>query len=106
MTLHWLAVPPEAWSDLAPLLFAWNRRADGRVRCLHADQGRDLEAHAAELAALAPDDAAFWLCSDAGGPVGVIGCEIDRVAGRAWLRASALARGRSPGSVAAGGGTA
>jgi ribosomal protein S18 acetylase RimI-like enzyme len=87
MTLRWRAVPPQDWARLAPHVHRWNRRADGSVRCLHADQGPDVAAHAAELAALAADDAAFWLCrNDAGQPVGVIGCELDVAAQRAWLR--------------------
>jgi ribosomal protein S18 acetylase RimI-like enzyme len=86
--LRWQRVPPAAWPGLAPYLHAWNRRADGRPRCLHSDQGPDASAHAAELAALATDQAAFWLGTDAvtGAPAGVIGCEVDHAAQRVWLR--------------------
>jgi ribosomal protein S18 acetylase RimI-like enzyme len=85
MTLDWTRVAPPSWTALAPLFHTWNRRSDGSARCLHAEQG-DLAAYRAELAALHPQGGAFWLCRDGGEPVGVIGCEVDSAAGRAWLR--------------------
>jgi ribosomal protein S18 acetylase RimI-like enzyme len=86
MTLDWTRVAPASWPALAPLFHAWNRRTDGSARCLHADQGDDLAAYRAELAALQAQGAAFWLCRDRGDPLGVIGCEVDSAARRAWLR--------------------
>jgi len=86
MTLVWTRVAPSSWAALAPYLHAWNRRSDGSASCLHADQGDDLAAYRAELAALEAPAAAFWVCRDRGEPVGVIGCEVDSAAGRAWLR--------------------
>ena len=92
MTLDWTCVPPQSWSTLAPHLHAWNRRPDGSVRCLHAEQGPDVAAHRAELATLDAQGAAFWLCRDGAEPVGVLGCEVDHAAGRAWLRGPLVAR--------------
>lgn len=84
-------VAPADWPALAPWLFAWNRRFGGGVHCLHADQGDDPEAHRAELAALAPDEGAFWTLAEGGRPVAVFGCEIDAALGRAWLRGPLVA---------------
>jgi len=93
------AVPAAQWPGLAEALFRFNRAPDGGVHCLHADQGADVAAHAAELARLPVDEAAFWVVEEAGGRLqAVAGCEFDPVIGRAWLRgpvavdAQALAR--------------
>jgi ribosomal protein S18 acetylase RimI-like enzyme len=87
MSGSWQRVPPERWRTLATRLHAWNRRADGGVRCIHTDQGEDVAPHEAELAAMAPDAAAFWLYVDQRGEaVGLIGCEVDRALARGWLR--------------------
>lgn len=79
-------VAPQDWPSLARPLFDWNRRPGGGVHCLHADQGADLAAHQAELAALPSDEAAFWMLADGNQPVAVFGCEVDAGLGRAWLR--------------------
>jgi ribosomal protein S18 acetylase RimI-like enzyme len=85
-------VAPADWPALAGPLFEWNRRPDGGVHCLHAEQGDDLEAHRAELAALPTGEAAFWTLPGAEGPVGVVGCEIDAALQRAWLRGPLVAQ--------------
>ena len=77
---------PEDWPALAPFLHGWNRRHDGGVHCLHAANGPDVAAHAAELAALAPDQAAFWTAMDGDRVIAVFGCEFDPALGRAWMR--------------------
>lgn len=75
------------WPAWAGFVHQHNQRADGRVRCLHAEQGSSVAAHAAELAALPPAEAAFVVAEAAdGAPLGWIGAEHDTVAGRAWLR--------------------
>lgn len=80
-------VPPSEWPALGPFIFRHNRTADGRVRCLHGDQGDDEHSHVLELAALPAGEAAFWRAAGPGGEtLGVIGCEIDRPARRAWVR--------------------
>lgn len=81
-----IRVAPAGWPSLARALFDWNRRPEGGVHCLHAQQGDDLAAHDAELAALPHDAAAFWMLADGNEPVAVFGCEIDASLGRAWLR--------------------
>lgn len=81
------AVPAAHWPRLADALFRFNRAPGGGVHCLHADQGGDVAAHAAELARLPVDEAAFWVVEDAGGRLeAVVGCEFDPAIGRAWLR--------------------
>jgi ribosomal protein S18 acetylase RimI-like enzyme len=80
-------VPPSEWPSLGAFIFQSNRAADGRVRCLHGDQGDDERSHVAELAALPADEAAFWRAAGSHGEtLGVIGCEIDRSQRRAWIR--------------------
>lgn len=71
---------------LARFIWQHNRRADGRVRCLHADQGDTPEAHERELATL-PAGEHLWLAApSAGAWVAVAGAEIDAGASRAWVR--------------------
>ena len=53
-------VPPTEWPALGAFIFRSNRTADGRVRCLHGDQGGDERSHMAELAELPAGEAAFW----------------------------------------------
>lgn len=79
-------VPPADWPSLAGFIVRTNRRDGGGVRCLHADQGPDESAHAEELAALPPGEAAFWALRVDGALAGVIGCEYDLALHRAWVR--------------------
>jgi len=79
-------LPPAEWPALAALILECNRRPDGGVRCLHSAQGADLASHAAELAGLPADEAAFWAITEGGARVGVLGCEFDPALRRAWLR--------------------
>ena len=80
-------VPPSEWPALAAFIFRSNRAADGRVRCLHGDQGDDERSHVVELAELPADEATFWRAAGSHGEtLGVIGCEIDRSQRRAWIR--------------------
>jgi ribosomal protein S18 acetylase RimI-like enzyme len=80
-------VPPSEWPALGAFIFRSNRTADGRVRCLHGDQGGDERSHVAELAELPAGEAAFWRAPGSRGEtLGVIGCEIDRSQRRAWIR--------------------
>jgi ribosomal protein S18 acetylase RimI-like enzyme len=80
-------VPPSDWPRLGPFIFRHNRLDDGRVRCLHGDQGDTEAAHVHELAGLQHDAAAFWRVPDEDGqPLGVIGCELDVALARAWIR--------------------
>lgn len=79
------------WPTLAPLIHAWNQRGDGRIHCLHAANGSDIASHANELAALASDEAAFWVVMHGAQLVGVVGCEFDLSLGRAWLRGPLVA---------------
>lgn len=89
-------VDPADWPSLAPFIHRHNRRADGGERCLHAHQGDTVEQHAHELAALPPDEAAFWQLRDAeGATAALVGCEFDPVLGRAWLRGPLCAAGLS-----------
>jgi ribosomal protein S18 acetylase RimI-like enzyme len=83
-TLHRL--PPAEWPELAEFIWRSNQRADGGLHCLHAAQGSDVASHAAELAALPPDEAAWWVVCEGSRPVGVVGCEFDPALRRAWLR--------------------
>ncbi len=85
---HCRVVPPADWASLAAPLHHWNQRADGRVRCLHAEQGATVEQQAASMCALAPDEAVFVAAH--GGPDGasidgIAGATVDAVAGRAWV---------------------
>lgn len=90
-------VPPAEWTTLGPFIFRHNRAADGRVRCLHGEQGDDERSHIAELAELPVDEAAFWRALGAGGEtLGVIGCEIDKRERRAWIRGPWAVPGLSP----------
>ena len=82
---------PADWPALAPLIHAWNRRADGGIHCVHSASGVEVASHADELAALAPDEAAFWAVWRSGRVVGVVGCEVDASSGRAWLRGPLVA---------------
>jgi ribosomal protein S18 acetylase RimI-like enzyme len=84
-------LPPPAWPSLAPFIHAWNQRDDGGMHCLHAASGSDVAAHSAELAALAPDEAAFWQILRDGRIVGTVGCEFDAALGRAWMRGPLVA---------------
>jgi ribosomal protein S18 acetylase RimI-like enzyme len=80
-------VPPTEWPALGAFIFRSNRSADGRVRCLHGDQGGDERSHVVELAELPAGEAAFWRAAGSRGEtLGVIGCEIDRSQRRAWIR--------------------
>jgi len=79
-------VPPKEWVTLAGFIHASNRHADGRVRCLHAEQGDGIESHAHELAALPADGACFVAARTHGELVGVAGGEIDLGQRRAWVR--------------------
>jgi ribosomal protein S18 acetylase RimI-like enzyme len=95
------AVPPPEWPGLGAFIFQSNRMADGRVRCLHGDQGDDEQGHVAELAQLQSDEAAFWRASGPQGEthgktLGVIGCVIDRPQRRAWIRGPWAEPGLSP----------
>lgn len=81
------AVPPGEWPALGAFIFRNNRTADGRVRCLHGDQGDDERGHVAELAGLPAGEAGFWRASSSRGEtLGVIGCEIHPAQRRAWIR--------------------
>jgi ribosomal protein S18 acetylase RimI-like enzyme len=86
MTLQLVRQPPADWPGLAPLIHTINQRANGGVHCLHAAAGADVAAQAAELAALPPDEAAFWLVTHDGRRCGVVGCEFDPALRRAWMR--------------------
>lgn len=93
-------VPPDEWPVLAAFIFRGNRCADGRVRCLHGDQGDDEHSHVAELAGLPADEAAFWRATGPHGEtLGVIGCELDRSQRRAWIRGPWAVPGPSSASL-------
>jgi [ribosomal protein S18]-alanine N-acetyltransferase len=95
-------VPPSEWSALGEFIFKSNRTADGRVRCLHGDQGDDERSHVAELADLPPGEAVFWRSTNlCGESLGVIGCEIDRSQRRAWIRGPWAVPGPSSASLEA-----
>lgn len=92
-------VPHNEWPSLGAFIFRHNRAADGRVRCLHGEQGDDEPSHVTELAGLPADEAAFWRAAGSQGEaLGVIGCEIDKLLRRAWIRGPWVAPG--PSSVA------
>ena len=82
---------PADWPALAPFIHTWNRRVDGGIHCVHAAGGADVASHAAELAALAPDEAAFWAVMLDRRLVGALGCEFDKSLGRAWMRGPLVA---------------
>ncbi len=86
MNAELIRVAPAEWPGLAGLIVEHNRRASGGVHCLHARQGDDLSSHAAELAGLAADAAAFWVLKEGGALLAIVGCEIDLALQRAWLR--------------------
>jgi GNAT superfamily N-acetyltransferase len=95
-------VPPGEWPALGEFIFQNNRTADGRVRCLHGDQGDDERSHVAELADLPAGEAAFWRAADLrGATLGVIGCQIDRSQRRAWIRGPWAIPGPSSASLEA-----
>lgn len=81
-------VPPADWPTLASFLHRHNRRPDGRVHCLHAEQGDSAQTHADELRELPPDEGLF-IAAD--GPVAVIGAEFDPALRRAWVRGPLVA---------------
>jgi ribosomal protein S18 acetylase RimI-like enzyme len=94
------AVPPADWPGLGAFIFRNNRSADGRVRCLHGEQGDDEQSHVAELAGLPAGEAAFWrIDGPRGETLGTIGCEIDRAQRRAWIRGPWVVAGLSPVSL-------
>lgn len=93
-------VPPSEWPALGAFIFQSNRTADGRVRCLHGDQGDDERSHVAELAELRAGEATFWRAAGSRGEtLGVIGCEIDRSQRRAWIRGPWAVPGLSSASL-------
>ena len=95
-------VPPGEWPALGEFIFKSNRTVDGRVRCLHGDQGDDERSHVAELANLRASEAAFWRATNScGESLGVIGCEIDRSRRRAWIRGPWAVPGPSSASLEA-----
>ncbi|MBT9595166.1 MAG: GNAT family N-acetyltransferase [Vitreoscilla sp.] len=95
-------VPRTEWPALGAFIFRNNRTADGRVRCLHGDQGGDERSHVAALAELPEGEAAFWRAvGSRGETLGVIGCEIDRSQQRAWIRGPWAVPGLSSASLEA-----
>ena len=95
-------VPPSEWPGLGAFIFRNNRTTDGRVRCLHGDQGGDECSHVAELAELPAGEAAFWRAAGSRGEtLGVIGCEIDWPLRRAWIRGPWAVPGPSSASLEA-----
>lgn len=77
---------PAEWPALAEFIHRCNQRPEGGVHCLHSARGPDVATHAAELAALPPDEAAFWAIKDGETLLGVVGCEFDPTLARGWLR--------------------
>ena len=95
------SVPAAQWPRLAPFVFRHNRLEDGRVRCMHSEQGETEAAHLQELAGLAAESAAFWrIASEDGELLGVIGCELDASQARAWLRGPWTEPGPHAGAMA------
>ena len=95
-------VPPADWPALGAFIFRNNRTADGRVRCLHGEQGGDERSHVAELAELASGSAGFWRAAGpCGEALGVIGCEVDSSQRRAWIRGPWAVPGPSSASLEA-----
>ncbi|WP_418315662.1 GNAT family N-acetyltransferase [Piscinibacter sakaiensis] len=79
---------PADWPSLAPLVHQWNQRADGRVRCLHAEQGATPEQQAESMRGLAADKAVFIVASRRSNDAaigGLAGATFDAAAGRAWV---------------------
>jgi ribosomal protein S18 acetylase RimI-like enzyme len=94
------AVPANEWPALGAFIFRSNQLPDGRVRCLHGDQGSDESSHVAELAELRDDEAAFWRATGSRGEtLGVIGCAIDMSQRRARIRGPWAAPGLSSASL-------
>lgn len=94
MSLTLLRLPAAEWPGLAEFIHRCNQAPGGGVRCLHAAQGDDVASHAAELAGLPADEAAFWALAEDGRQVGVVGCEVDAALKRAWLRGPLAAEPR------------
>jgi ribosomal protein S18 acetylase RimI-like enzyme len=93
-------VPASEWPGLGEFIFHSNRTADGRVRCLHGDQGDDQRSYVTELASLPVGEASFWRVSGTcGETLAVIGCEIDRCQRRAWIRGPWALPGQSSASL-------
>lgn len=93
-------VRPDEWPALGTFIFRSNRTADGRVRCLHGDQGDDELRHVAELAELKDGEAAFWHTRGTRGvTLGAIGCAIDGVQQRAGIRGPWAAPGVHSASI-------
>lgn len=87
---------PQRWPELAAFIHAHNRRGDGRVRCLHAENGDSVQAQAAELRALPADEACFVTAHDEAGRLcGVAGAELDAGQRRAWVRGPLTDAGES-----------
>jgi GNAT superfamily N-acetyltransferase len=85
---------------LAHFVWRHNRRADGFVRCLHADQG-ELEAdHRRELDALPVGAHAWFAIGGDAGWAAVIGAEVDAEAARAWVRGPLAAPGQEAAAAA------
>jgi GNAT superfamily N-acetyltransferase len=82
------------WPGLAPFLHRHNRRPDGRVHCLHTEQGESEESHAQELRELPADEGLFIAAEwpqRVAGVAGVVGAEFDPPLRRAWLRGPLVA---------------
>lgn len=78
---------PSRWPELAAFIHSHNRRADGRVRCLHAEHGDSVRAQADELRALPAGEACFVVARDESDRLcGVAGAEVDAGLARAWVR--------------------
>jgi len=86
MGISFVRLPSPEWPAIAGFIFDCNRRPGGGVHCLHAAHGVTVASHAAELAALLPDEAAFWEIRKDAQRVGVVGCEFDSDLRRAWVR--------------------
>lgn len=78
--------PRFEWPVLARFIHRHNRRADGRARCLHAEQGRSAQEQAQEMLALGATEACFYVARRARAVLAVIGAQIDAQLSRAWLR--------------------
>lgn len=85
-----LAVDPAdaaGLESLAAFIHAHNRRADGRARCLHADEGPTLEAQRRGLATFLAAGGRLWQVRGGDGEIAAfVGAEPDADAGRCWLR--------------------
>lgn len=82
----------EHWPALGAFIHAHNRRADGRVRCLHAEQGNSAEDQADELRALPAGEACFVAAHDRELLRGIAGAEVDTGLRRAWVRGPLTSR--------------